>query len=186
MDSKFLKECIRVEVIGGKEKKFSWLRAIRHAWRQPKRRFLFWWRIVSYLHTTSGKRGKRLASYLNRRLIRSYNTEIGLDAKIQPGLFIAHYNGIVVSSYCNIGENFTIRQNTTIGIKITGKPDDEYKITIGDNVSLGANCCIISDRLTIGSNVQIGAMSFVNKDIPDNCIYYTKKENVIEQNVGVF
>ncbi|WP_338031907.1 hypothetical protein [Cedecea colo] len=35
----------------------------------------------------------------------------------------------------------------------------------------------MSDNLTIGSNVKIGAMSFINKNIPDNCIYYTKREH---------
>ncbi len=42
MDIDFLKECFLIEVIGGIDKRFSWSRAIRHAWRQPKRRFLFW------------------------------------------------------------------------------------------------------------------------------------------------
>ncbi|MEO3988308.1 serine acetyltransferase [Pseudocitrobacter cyperus] len=184
LEKEFLKECLRVEVIGGKDKKFTWPRAIRHAWRQPKRRFLFWWRIASYLHATGNKRVKKFAVYLNRRLIRHYNTEIGLAAKIQPGLFIAHYNGIVVTSYCDVGKNFTLRQNTTIGIKTLGKPDDEYKIIIGDNVMIGANSCIIADELTIGSNVLVGAMSFISKDIPDNCTYYTRKESVIDIREG--
>ncbi|WLI75730.1 DapH/DapD/GlmU-related protein [Kosakonia sp. H02] len=178
MNVAFLKECLRVEVIGGKDKKFSWGRTLRHAWRQPKRRFLFWWRIASYLNETKGKKGKKIAHFLNRRLMKKYNTEIGLGAKIQPGLIVAHYNGIVVSLYCDIGKNFLIRQNTTIGIKTPGKKDDEYRIIIGDNVVLGANCCIISDGIRIGNNVQIGAMTLVNKDIPDNCVYYTKKETV--------
>ncbi len=80
-----------------------------------------------------------------------------------------------------VAKGFTLRQNTTIGIKTLGKRDDEYKIIIGDNVALGANSCIIGDNLSIGSNVVIGAMSFISKDIPDNCTYYTKKENVIER-----
>ncbi len=178
VNMEFLKECLRVEVIGGKDKKFSWGRALRHAWRQPKRRFLFWWRIASYLHDKEGKRCKKFAHFLNRRLMKKYNTEIGLGAKIQPGLFVAHYNGIVVSLYCDIGKNFLIRQNTTIGIKTPGKKDEDYRITIGDDVVLGANCCIISDDIRIGDNVKIGAMTFVNKDIPDNNVYYTKKETV--------
>ncbi|MTH47194.1 serine acetyltransferase [Intestinirhabdus alba] len=180
MDKAFLQECLRVEVIGGRDKAFTWPRAIRHAWRQPKRRFLFWWRIASYLYSSGGKRTRKIASFINRRLMRKYHTEIGLGAKIQPGLNIAHYNGIVVSIYCEIGKNFLIRQNTTIGIKQPGKNDAEYQITIGDNVTLGANCCIIADRIKIGSNVTIGAMSFINKDIPDNTLYYTRKENTIE------
>jgi serine acetyltransferase len=38
---------------------------------------------------------------------------------------------------------------------------------IGDNVSVGANACIIGDNLRIGDDVTIAAASFVNKDIPD-------------------
>lgn len=177
MNKEFLKECLRVEVIGGKDKKFSWGRTLRHAWRQPKRRFLFWWRVASYLFETKGKKGKRLATLINRRLIHKYNTEIGLGAKIMPGLCVAHHNGIVISCYCEIGTNFLIRQNTTIGIKVFGKKDNEYKISIGNNVSIGANSCIISDNIIIGNNVDIGAMSFINKDIPDNSVCYTKKES---------
>ncbi|EGT3572852.1 serine acetyltransferase [Citrobacter amalonaticus] len=174
-----LKECLRVEVIGGKDKKFSWPRAIRHIWRQPKRRFLFWWRIASYLFEKKGKSGKKIAKFLNRRLIHKYNTEIGLGAKIKPGLCIAHYNGVVIGSVCEIGYNFLIRQNTTIGIKHPEKYDESYKITIGDNVTVGANSCIIGDNITIGNGVTIGAMSFVVDDIPDNCIYYTEKKSKV-------
>nr|QQZ47377.1 hypothetical protein [Escherichia coli] len=47
MDIDFLKECLLIEVTGGRDKRFSWSRAARHAWRQPKCRFLFWWRIVA-------------------------------------------------------------------------------------------------------------------------------------------
>lgn len=179
MDLDFLKECLRVEVIGGGQKKFSWPRVIRHAWRQPKRRFLLWWRIASYLYETSGKRGKKIAKSLNRRLIRKYNTEIGLGARIQPGLNIAHYNGVIISSYCQIGRNFLIRQNTTIGIKTIGKPENEYNLSFGDNVTVGTNSCIVGDTLNIGDNVIIGAMSYVDKDIPGGCIYYTQKTNTV-------
>ncbi|VAL22885.1 bifunctional N-acetylglucosamine-1-phosphate uridyltransferase/glucosamine-1-phosphate acetyltransferase [Enterobacter hormaechei] len=57
----------------------------------------------------------------------------------------------------------------------SGKPS----ILIGDNVSVGAGSCIIANSIVIGSNVDIGAMSFINKDIPSNCIVYTKKTNEI-------
>lgn len=175
MEKQFLKECLRVEVIGGKSKQFSWCRAIRHAIRQPKRRFLFWWRIASYLFETKGKRGKEFAKFLNRRLIHKYNTEIALGAKIKPGLSIAHYNGVVISSVCEIGYHFLIRQNTTIGLKTPELHDENYKIIIGDHVTIGANSCIIGNNIKIGNNVVIGAMTYLDKDIPDNCIYYTQK-----------
>lgn len=74
------------------------------------------------------------------------------------------------STICNaksIGENFTIRQNTTIGNKIDGRND--LVPTIGNNVIVGANVVIIGD-IKIGNNVIIGAGSVVLKDIPDNAI----------------
>ncbi|MCT4706943.1 serine acetyltransferase [Enterobacteriaceae bacterium H16N7] len=180
MDKDFLKECLRVEVIGGRDKQFSWGRAIRHAFRQPHRRFLFWWRIASYLYMTGGKRSKKISTLINNKISLKYNTEVGLKAKISPGLKIAHYNAVVISDHCVIGKNLSIRQNTTIGTKTQGKPESEYNIKIGDNVYIGANCCIIADQVSIGNDVRIGAMSFVNKDIPDNSVFYQKKIGVIE------
>lgn len=44
---------------------------------------------------------------------------------------------------------------------------------------IGANSVIFSQNLTIGNNVKIGAMSYVNKDIPSNCTFYTEKTNKI-------
>ncbi|CCK15710.1 Serine acetyltransferase [Cronobacter universalis NCTC 9529] len=52
---------------------------------------------------------------------------------------------------------------------------------IGDNVSIGASSCIIADQISIGNNVVIGAMSFINKDIPDNCTVVTEKTTIIKQ-----
>ena len=42
-------------------------------------------------------------------------------------------------------------------------------ITIGDNVWIGGNACILPG-VTVGDNVVIGAGSVVTKDIPDNVI----------------
>lgn len=42
-------------------------------------------------------------------------------------------------------------------------------VKIGSNVQIGANS-VIAPGVTIGSNVVIGALSFVNKDIPSNCV----------------
>lgn len=52
---------------------------------------------------------------------------------------------------------------------------DEYNLVIGDNVSVGANSCIIADSLSIGDNVTIGAMSFVNKSIPADSTFYNAR-----------
>ncbi|HCW99189.1 MAG TPA: serine acetyltransferase, partial [Pantoea sp.] len=39
--------------------------------------------------------------------------------------------------------------------------------------------CIIGDDIYIGNNVLVGAMSFVNKNVPDNSVVLNKKEMTI-------
>ncbi len=170
-----LKHYLHADIIG-LEKKFSWGRVIRRLIRNPSTRYIFRWRIASYLFNKEGKWSKKIANRMNRNLVFHYGIEIELGAIIAPGITFAHYQGIVISRACIIGDNFHIRQNTTIGVK-TG---NNSKITIGNNVEIGSNSCIIGDNIKIGNNVTIGAMSFVNKDIPDNCIVYTEKKMKIK------
>ncbi|MBD2816173.1 serine acetyltransferase [Xenorhabdus sp. Flor] len=173
-----LRLCLTIEVIGTTtNKKFSWLRTIRRYYRNRKIRYIFWWRIANYLYTKRGKYQLKLADSINYRITNKWGTEIELGAKIEPGITFAHHNGIVISKISVIGKNFHIRQNTTIGA-VGIHPDKIIKI--GDNVEIGANSCIIGEKLTIGNNVIVGAMSFVNRDLPDNCTCYTKKINEIK------
>ncbi|HKN05548.1 MAG TPA: serine acetyltransferase [Buttiauxella sp.] len=179
--SQHLKECLRYEVMKS-DKPFSWFQVIHKAIKCPDRRFHFWWRIASYLHLS--KKNPKLASKINRRLLSRYGLEIQLGARIGKGLRIAHYPGITISHIVCAGENLLIRQNTTIGAKLDGKR--QKIIQLGDNVDIGANSCIIGSDLKIGNNVVIGAMSFINKDIPDNCTVYTQKStNVIKNDSPV-
>lgn len=173
-----LLRCLHIEVIGGLERSFSvwklWKRARKHGGRN----FVFWFRLAQYLYACDNRLLKSLGKAANRRMMRRYSVEIMLGVQIGEGLFIGHPIGIVVNSGCVIGKNFILRQNTTIG---TTAPDpaDHQDILIGDNVSVGANSCIVGSGLSIGDNVTIGAMSFVNKDIPANSVYMTRKESVI-------
>ncbi|HFG6477923.1 TPA: DapH/DapD/GlmU-related protein [Salmonella enterica subsp. enterica serovar Potsdam] len=84
--------------------------------------------------------------------------------------------GIVITKKARIGCNLSLKQNTTVGNK-QGLKEDDF-IIIGNNVDIGANTCIIGS-ITIGDNVTIGAMSFVNKSIPANSIYITKKTSEV-------
>lgn len=111
---------------------------------------------------------------MQQKLNLKYGLDIDIGARIGPGLRIAHLPGVVISGHAKIGRNFFIRQNTTVGIKTLGL--DNYHLNIGDNVSVGANSCIIADTLTIGDNVIIGAMSLVNKDVPANSTFYNKRQ----------
>lgn len=169
-------ECWRIEVsnkkkVGSRTGLIS--NIIKRARKDNKLRFLFSFRLAQYLHAKGGfwaGRARRMQQKLNLK----YGVDIDIGADIGPGLRIAHLPGVVISGHVKIGRNFFIRQNTTIGIKTLGL--DRYDLRIGDNVSVGANSCIIADTLTIGDNVIIGAMSLVNKDVPANTIFYNKRQ----------
>lgn len=137
------------------------------------RNYLFWWRLANEMYINGSKMQKKSAKKINDMLIQKFGCEIGLGANIGKGLVIPHHAGIVIHYAVDIGENFVIRQNTTIGQK-----DSDVKtirLSIGDNVDIGANTSIIGLSHKIGNNVTIGAMSFINGDIPDNCTYITTK-----------
>ena len=135
-------------------------------------RYLFMFRLAQYFY--SGNRFARAyAKRLERKLNLKYGVDISIDAQIGSGFRIGHLPGVVITGNVKIGRNFFIRQNTTIGIKTLGL--DRYDLVIGDNVSIGANSCVIADTLTIGDNVTIGAMSFVNKDIASGSTFYNAR-----------
>lgn len=161
-------DCLNVEIIGN-GKKFTYGKVFRRYLKNPNIRYIFWWRLASFLFQKNSKRSIKTSEFINRRITMKYGTEIELGAKIAPGITFAHHQGVVISRRCIIGRNFHIRQNTTIGVK-TGV---NSKIIIGDNVEIGANTCIIGDDLSIGDNVVIGAMAFVNKNVPSNCVCHS-------------
>ena len=100
-----------------------------------------------------------------------YNIEVGEN-------FFANYNFVVLDvGKVRIGENVQIAPN--VSIYTAGHPvhpqsrNSGYEygidITIGNNVWIGGNACIMPG-VTIGDNAVIGAGSIVTKDIPDNVI----------------
>lgn len=166
-----LKHYWHVEILGGPDKKFSWIKLWRRVRRSQTCHYLFWFRLADYLAHTGNRFFKSYAKAINNRLIARHGTEIMLGAKIDEGLTIGHGLGIVVTKHVRIGKNFLIRQNTTIGTDFKS----EEPIIIGDNVDLGANSCIIGSGIEIGDNVTVGAMSFINKSVPADYVYFTEK-----------
>lgn len=77
----------------------------------------------------------------------------------------------------SIGDNFEIRNNTTIG----NKSNDNNQIpVIGNNVSIGANV-VVFGKITIGDNVTIGAGAVVNKDVPSNSVVVGNPMRIIHK-----
>lgn len=118
-----------------------------------------------------GKTGKNINIEAPFHCDYGYNIEVGEN-------FFANYNLTILDvGKVIIGDNAQIAPN--VSIYTAGHPvhpdsrNSGYEygiaITIGDNVWIGGNTCILPG-VTIGNNVVIGAGSVVTKDIPDNVI----------------
>lgn len=102
----------------------------------------------------------------------SYNVKVGRRVKIE------HFGGMILGAR-EIGNDVTIRQNTTFGIKTKNRLND--KPIIKNNVDIGTGVVILGS-VVIGENSIIGANSVVTKDVPPNSIVAGVPARVIKSN----
>ncbi|MBU0701856.1 serine O-acetyltransferase [bacterium] len=101
---------------------------------------------------------------------------IPAEAKIDKGLRIHHFGGIIIHSAVTIGKNCTLHQGVTIGDR--GNPLKAPRI--GDNVFIGAGAKILGD-IIIGDNCQVGANAVVIKSVPDNCVVVGVPAKIVDK-----
>lgn len=94
---------------------------------------------------------------------------------IGRGLVIWHGYSTVLNAN-QIGDDFQVWQNVTVGKKSTGDIDDRPKI--GDNVSVCAGAVVIG-RIKIGDDSIVGANATVTKDVPQNVVVVGNPAKVI-------
>lgn len=131
-------------------------------------KYIFWMRMCGYF------RGKLyfwpllfIAQKMLKRCIFRFGIEIDPSTSIGPGFFIRHFSGIFIFPSVKIGRNFTISQGVTIGKKYRGEKTGVP--VIGDNVFIGPGAKILG-KITVGNNVAIGANAVVTKDVPENAV----------------
>ena len=130
-----------------------------------------WDQQTELIREILGKTGERILIEPPFHCDYGYNIEVGED-------FYANYNLIILDvGRVRIGRNVMCAPN--VAIYTAGHPvhpdsrNSGYEygidITIGDNVWIGGNVCIMPG-VTIGDNAVIGAGSVVTKDIPAGVI----------------
>jgi serine O-acetyltransferase len=89
---------------------------------------------------------------------------IGSTARIGRRLNIEHHGCIVIHGASVMGDDCLIRHGVTLGN--TGYEDPFGAPVLGSRVQVGAGAKIIG-RITIGNDVIIGANAVVIRDVPD-------------------
>jgi serine O-acetyltransferase len=99
----------------------------------------------------------------------SYGYKLGFEIPLNtfgPGLSIAHHGSIILNPLVRIGENCKIHNGVTIGSDLR---QGDHCPTVGDNVFIGPGVQMFG-KITIGNNIAIGANSVVNKSFPEDGI----------------
>jgi len=110
------------------------------------------------------------ATLLYRCLYRHARLTHGIDlpytVKVGRRVKIDHSGGMVL--VCDeIGDEVTIRQNTTVGIRPVEPPHERPKIRARGDIGGGA---VILGGITVGEGAIVGANSVVVKDVPPGAV----------------
>ena len=108
------------------------------------------------------------AYYVLHLLVKAvWGIDIPRHCVIGPGLYIAHFGGITLSSRAVLGKNCNLSHDVTIGL--SGKGDRAGVPTIGDDVYIAPGAKLFG-RITVGNDVKIGANAVVYRDVPDHAV----------------
>ena len=155
-------------------------RVISHWFLSPGVKYSFYMRLCRYL------RGKPLKAFglliILQAILHHYRIKFGIDipdtTTIGSGFYIGHFGGIVVNSHAVIGKDCNISHGVTIGQLNRG--ERMGCPVIGARVFIGPGAKILG-RVTIGDDVAIGANCVVVTDIPANSVVVGNPGKVISQ-----
>lgn len=134
-------------------------------------RILFWMRICQYL----ASKGKcfwllfALALLIYKHQEWKTGIQIPYDTSIGAGAFFPHHGCIIINGNAVIGDNCTIYQGVTIGY--SGHWPDGGVPSLGNNVTIYPGAKVFG-HITLGDNVTVGANCVVCKDVPNNSVVY--------------
>ncbi|WP_223829344.1 acyltransferase [Paenibacillus arenilitoris] len=111
---------------------------------------------------------------------RGASLTFGDNVYVNAGVGIAANKEIVIGDNVKIGPRTSIFDSNYHRIDSADKSEMSRRITIGNNVWIGADCTILPG-VTIGDNSVIAAKSTVNKDVPKNVLVGGSPAKVIRE-----
>ena len=129
-------------------------------------------RHVRYQEYHRNKRGwHKLAFYYHWYIYKRLSLRLHITlypGVVGGGLRIYHAGGFIhIGPHCRIGANCTIQPGVVFGNKY--EKETAGLTIVGDNCYFGLDSKIFGP-LTIGNNVTVGANSVITHDIPDNVV----------------
>lgn len=148
--------------------KISGFKLKKHLIMFPEAKQIYYFRSAQY-YLNSKNIFLKLYWTLKWLKVRKRGCQLSLSAKIGSGLRFVHDGTRIIVGKSIIGENCAIGINVVIGYSYNKTKNNYYAPKIGDNVYIGHNSSIVGD-ISIGDNVLIAPNTYVNKDVPSNCI----------------
>lgn len=90
--------------------------------------------------------------------------ELPSSALVGAGIYIPHFNGIVISPYARLADGVKVLQQVTIGVNF--EKDSSAAPLVGEGTLIGAGAKVIG-AVNIGEGCRIGANAVVTRDVPD-------------------
>jgi len=91
--------------------------------------------------------------------------DIAPEARLGPGLRIAHGVGLVIGNRARVGARATLLHQVTLGAPSTRRVAEMPRI--GDDVFIAAGARLIGG-ITVGDRVFVGANTVVTRDVPSD------------------
>jgi len=90
--------------------------------------------------------------------------KLGKETDIGAFTYINAKNGVEIGDKVEIGSHCSIYSVSTIDYK-------KGRVVLKENCKIGSHSTIMPG-VTVGRNAVVGAHSFVNRDVPDNCVVW--------------
>ena len=100
--------------------------------------------------------------------------KLGYKTDIGAFTYINAKHGVIIEDEVQIGSHCSIYSRSTID-------DKKGQVILKKNCKIGSHS-VVMPGVTVGENAVVGAMSFVNQDIPDNCVAVGVPVKVIKKN----
>lgn len=119
-----------------------------------------------------------LYGMLYRKVRNTYGIELPYTVKLGRRVVIEHQGNIVIHGCCTIGDDSTIRQGVTLGLRHVEKPFDAPKL--GKRVNVGAGAKLFGN-IEIGDDVNVGANAVVLCNVPSRATAVGVPAKVIQK-----